>query len=53
VKEVCIPGNSSEITGKCHELKVEFLFGTEVENITENSDEIEVHLSKSFRRQIS
>ncbi|WBV52518.1 NAD(P)/FAD-dependent oxidoreductase [Chryseobacterium gambrini] len=33
---------------KCHELKVEFLFGTEAENITEHSDEIEVHLSKNL-----
>jgi len=29
---------------KCHELKVEFLFGTEVENIVENINEIEVQL---------
>ncbi|WP_080778541.1 NAD(P)/FAD-dependent oxidoreductase [Chryseobacterium phocaeense] len=30
---------------KCHELKVEFLFGTEVERIDENTDETEIHLS--------
>lgn len=30
---------------KCHELKVEFLFGTEVERIDENTDEAEIHLS--------
>ncbi|WP_241330781.1 NAD(P)/FAD-dependent oxidoreductase [Chryseobacterium arthrosphaerae] len=29
---------------KCHEIKVEFLFGTEVKSIEEQSDEIEVHL---------
>lgn len=33
---------------KCHELKVEFLFGTEVENIIENSNEIEVQVSKNL-----
>lgn len=33
---------------KCHELKVEFLFGTEVKNIVENSNEIEVQPSESL-----
>lgn len=33
---------------KCHELKVEFLFGTEVENIIEKPDEIEVQLSENL-----
>ncbi|MCS3868845.1 glycine/D-amino acid oxidase-like deaminating enzyme [Chryseobacterium ginsenosidimutans] len=33
---------------KCNELKVEFLFGTEVENIVENVDEIEVQLSENL-----
>lgn len=33
---------------KCHELKVEFLFGTEVENIIESSNEIEVQLSEDI-----
>ncbi len=31
---------------KCHELKVEFLFGTEVNNIEEISDEVNIHLSE-------
>lgn len=30
---------------KCHELKIEFLFGTEVENITETIHEVELRLS--------
>lgn len=30
---------------KCHAVKIEFLFGTEVENIVENPDEIEILLS--------
>lgn len=30
---------------KCHELKIEFLFGTEVQNIEEKTDEVEVYLS--------
>ncbi|AZA79918.1 FAD-binding oxidoreductase [Chryseobacterium sp. G0186] len=33
---------------KCHELKVEFLFGTEVKNIDENLDEIEVCLTEDL-----
>ncbi|KFF03580.1 NAD(P)/FAD-dependent oxidoreductase [Chryseobacterium luteum] len=33
---------------KCHELKIEFLFGTEVGNIVETSNEIEVQLSESL-----
>ncbi|ANF49478.1 hypothetical protein A0O34_02435 [Chryseobacterium glaciei] len=33
---------------KCQELKVEFLFGTEVENIIEKPDEIEVQLSENL-----
>lgn len=33
---------------KCYELKVEFLFGTEVQNVVENSDEIEVQLSENL-----
>lgn len=32
---------------KCHELKVEFLFGTEVKSIEENPEDIVVHLSKN------
>ncbi|MEJ5052054.1 FAD-dependent oxidoreductase [Chryseobacterium culicis] len=30
---------------KCHELKIEFLFGTEVGNIEETANEVEVYLS--------
>ncbi|PWN69075.1 FAD-dependent oxidoreductase [Chryseobacterium phosphatilyticum] len=30
---------------KCNELKVEFLFGTEVKKVDENPDKVEVHLS--------
>ena len=33
---------------KCHELKVEFLFGTEVKNTEERSDEVEVYLSEDI-----
>ncbi|GEN65504.1 NAD(P)/FAD-dependent oxidoreductase [Chryseobacterium rhizosphaerae] len=33
---------------KCHELKVGFLFGTAVENIDENSDEVLVYLSEDL-----
>lgn len=33
---------------KCHELKVGFLFGTEVENIDENPGEVLVHLSRGL-----
>ncbi|MFP3594170.1 NAD(P)/FAD-dependent oxidoreductase [Chryseobacterium sp. SIMBA_038] len=33
---------------KCHELKVEFLFGTKVENIIEKPNEIEVLLSENL-----
>ena len=33
---------------KCYELKVEFLFGTEVKNVVENSDKIEVQLSENL-----
>jgi glycine/D-amino acid oxidase-like deaminating enzyme len=33
---------------KCHELKVEFLFGTEVENISESVNEVEVQLSENI-----
>lgn len=33
---------------KCHELKVEFLFGTEVQNIEETSDKVNVELSESL-----
>ncbi|MBV8325536.1 FAD-dependent oxidoreductase [Chryseobacterium sp.] len=33
---------------KCHELKIEFLFGTEVKNIAEKSNEVEVHLSEGL-----
>ncbi|MCJ7935296.1 MAG: FAD-binding oxidoreductase [Chryseobacterium sp.] len=31
---------------KCQAMKVEFLFGTEVKNIDERSDEVEIHLSE-------
>lgn len=31
---------------KCYELKVEFLFGTEVQNIEEASDELDINLSE-------
>lgn len=37
-----------KLVEKCHELKVEFLFGTEVENIIESSSEIEVQLSENL-----
>jgi len=37
-----------KLVEKCHELKVEFLFGTEVENIVENVNNIEVQLSKGL-----
>jgi len=33
---------------KCHEFKVSFLFGTAVENIDENSDEVLVYLSEDL-----
>jgi glycine/D-amino acid oxidase-like deaminating enzyme len=33
---------------KCQELKVEFLFGTEVKNIVENSEKIEVQFSENL-----
>ncbi|UMQ41896.1 FAD-binding oxidoreductase [Chryseobacterium sp. Y16C] len=33
---------------KCHELKVEFLFGKEVKNISEQTNEIEVQLSEDI-----
>lgn len=33
---------------KCHELKVEFLFGTEVKNVIENPCEVEVQLSETL-----
>lgn len=33
---------------KCHEQKIEFLFGTEVKTIDENADEIEVCLSEDL-----
>ncbi|SDQ07801.1 Glycine/D-amino acid oxidase [Chryseobacterium soldanellicola] len=33
---------------KCHELKVEFLFATEVINVVENSEKIEVQLSEDL-----
>lgn len=33
---------------KCYELKIEFLFGTEVENIVENFSEVEVQLSENL-----
>lgn len=33
---------------KCHELKIEFLFGTEVKTIDENTGEIEIHLSEDL-----
>jgi gamma-glutamylputrescine oxidase len=33
---------------KCGELKVEFLFGTEVNNINEKTDGVEVHLSETL-----
>lgn len=33
---------------KCHELKVEFLFGKEVKNIAEQTNEIEVQLSEDI-----
>ncbi|MBL1222870.1 FAD-binding oxidoreductase [Chryseobacterium sp. L7] len=33
---------------KCYELKVEFLFGTEVKSIDENADEVNIHLSKTL-----
>lgn len=37
-----------KLVEKCHELKVEFLFGAEVKNISENSNEIEVQLSEDI-----
>lgn len=37
-----------KLVEKCHELKVEFLFGAEVENIVENVNNIEVQLSKNL-----
>lgn len=33
---------------KCYELKVEFLFGTEVKNIDENTDGIDIRLSETL-----
>ncbi|MCA6065568.1 FAD-binding oxidoreductase [Chryseobacterium sp. RG1] len=37
-----------KLVEKCHELKVEFFFGAEVKNISENSNEIEVQLSQDI-----
>lgn len=37
-----------KLVEKCHELKVEFLFGAEVKNISENLNEIEVQLSEDI-----
>ncbi|MEG0926161.1 NAD(P)/FAD-dependent oxidoreductase [Chryseobacterium sp.] len=37
-----------KLTEKCHELKIEFLFGTEVKRVNETSDEVEVNLSKDL-----
>ena len=33
---------------KCYQLKIEFLFGTEVKNIVENTDDVEAQLSQSL-----
>ncbi|MFP3831767.1 NAD(P)/FAD-dependent oxidoreductase [Chryseobacterium sp. SIMBA_028] len=37
-----------KLTEKCHELKIEFLLGTEVKNIEETSDEVEIYLSEDL-----
>lgn len=33
---------------KCHELKIEFLFGTDVKKVDENTDEIKIHISEDL-----
>ncbi len=33
---------------KCHELKIEFLFGTEVKSVNEKTDAVEIRLSESL-----
>ncbi|WP_223607324.1 FAD-binding oxidoreductase [Chryseobacterium sp. OSA05B] len=37
-----------KLLDKCYELKVEFLFGTEVKNIDEHAEEINIHLSEAL-----
>ncbi|KFF20971.1 NAD(P)/FAD-dependent oxidoreductase [Chryseobacterium sp. JM1] len=37
-----------QLLEKCYELKVEFLFGTEVKNIDENVEELDIHLSETL-----
>ncbi|MGU3373877.1 NAD(P)/FAD-dependent oxidoreductase [Chryseobacterium sp. M5A1_1a] len=37
-----------KLTEKCHELKIEFLFGTEVKNIDETAEEVKVYLSEDL-----
>lgn len=37
-----------QLLEKCYELKVEFLFGTEVKNIGENANEIDIRLSETL-----
>lgn len=37
-----------QLLEKCYELKVEFLFGTEVKNIDENANEIDIRLSETL-----
>lgn len=37
-----------KLTEKCHELKIEFLLGTEVKKIEEASDEVKVYLSEDL-----
>lgn len=37
-----------KLTEKCHELKIEFLFGTEVKKIEETSGEVEIYISEDL-----
>lgn len=38
----------NKLLEKCYELKVEFLFGTEVENVSENGKEIEIKINENL-----
>lgn len=38
----------SKLVEKCHELKVEFLCGTEVESVSENENEIEIKIDENL-----
>lgn len=38
----------NKLLEKCHEMKVEFLFGTEVESVSENENEIEIKIDNNI-----